>query len=231
MAEFMDSNTERRRKGGMILSMLGAAAAQSLLTLLKNSENRYERARILKVISDIGRAAMPCMEEQIRQGTPWFYMRNLILLFGKMGNSSHLDILLPFLRNKDLRVRRECLNTIFLIGGDTREDIFLSLFPEADDQMKIDTVKFLGRMKSSKAVPPLLALLESRPLVPSRRRNALEESICMALGSIGTEEAVSALRNMADSGAKKKFTGRSSDAHRLKNIAEKALGMMAKSEV
>jgi len=161
--------------------------------------------------------------ERRRQGS-------LILLFGKTGNVSHLDMVLPFLRDKDLRVRRECLNTVFLIGEDRREDIFLSLFPEADDQMKIDMVKFLGRMKSAKAVPVFLATLESRPLVSSGRRNALEESICMALGSIGTGDAVSALQNIADSGAKKRFMSRSSDAHRLKTIAEKALGMNAKSE-
>ncbi len=230
MTGFMSDDTEPRRQSGLILTLLGAVAAKSLLTLLKESGNRYERARILKAVSDMGGAAIPCLEEQIRQGKPWFYMRNLILLFGKTGNASHLDILLPFLKAKDLRVRRECLNSIFLIGGDRREDIFISLLPEADDQMKSDMVRFLGRMKSGKAVPVMLEILESRSLVSSRLRNALEENICMALGAVGTSEAVSALQNIAGSGGKKGFMGRSSDAHRLKNTAEKALQLMEKSE-
>ncbi|MGE0087220.1 MAG: HEAT repeat domain-containing protein [Desulfococcaceae bacterium] len=229
MAEFMANDTERRRQGGLILTRMGAGAAESLLTLLKESGNRYERARVIKAVSDIGRSALPCLEEQIRQGKPWFYMRNLILLFGKTGDISHLDILLPFLRDRDLRVRRECLNTIFLIGGNRREDIFLSSLPQADDQMKSDMVKFLGRMKSGRAVPLLLEMLNSGALVSSRIRNTLEENICMSLGAIGTAEAVSALQHIADSSVKKRFLGRSSDVHRLKSTAEKALQLMAKA--
>ena len=229
MAEFMANDPERRRQGALVLTRMGTAGAESLLRLLRDSGNRYERARILKAISDIGSPALPCLEEQLRQGKPWFYMRNLILLFGKTGNASHPDILLPFLKDRDLRVRRECLNTIFLIGGDRREDIFLSIFPKADDQMKSDMVKFLGRMKSVRSVPLFIEMLESGPPVSSRIRNTLEENICMALGSIGTEEAVSALRRIADSDVKKGFLMRRSDAHRLKSTAERALQLMAKA--
>ena len=43
------------------------------------------------------------------------------------------------------------------------------------------------------AVKPLLELLESRPSLMSDERDDLEERICIALGQIGSEEAVPAL--------------------------------------
>ncbi|MEE4355682.1 MAG: HEAT repeat domain-containing protein [Desulfococcaceae bacterium] len=229
LTEFMAKDTERRRRGALLLSRIGPAAAKVLLHLLEESKNRYERARILKTLSDIGPDALPALEEEIRKRTPWYYMRNLILLFGKTGNESHTDIIASFLTYKDIRVRKECLNTLFLIGGKQREKIFLSMLPEADVSMKINILKFLGRLKSRDAVPFLSEMLESKSILTSKYRSRLEEGICAALGQIGTPEAVAVLENIRDSEQKKRLLTRASDIEKRKAAAEKALKMMQQS--
>jgi HEAT repeat protein len=195
MEPFRSEDGPKRELSTHILTQLGPAAMEPLLDLLKNSQSRHERARILKVISVIGPPALSYLEEHIKLGSPWYYMRNLILLFGRTGNAGHVDILLPFLSDKDIRVRRECLNSLFMIGGSRREEIFLEALARSDDRIKIDIVKMLGRIESRKSVPELAKILESKPLILTKAREMLEENVRDTLERIATPEALAALRS------------------------------------
>jgi hypothetical protein len=189
---------DNRKNAVARLVKLGGAAVRFLLNALNNSQDRAERARLLKVISDIGPPALPSLMEDIQLGKPWYYMRNLILLFGKVGNESHVEIIEPFLKYNDPRVQRETLNAIYLIGGKKREDILITALNTGDERLKIDVVRMLGLLKSRKAVPPLLEMLDSKKIALTKTAVRLSETLCAALSQIGDVQALPALQAIAD---------------------------------
>ena len=88
---------------------------------------------------------LPVLEREIRKNMPWYYLRNIILLFGRMGDASHTDILQPFLDHEDDRVQREALTSIHEIGGDRREEVFLDAFSKSEEPFRRHVVRMLGQ--------------------------------------------------------------------------------------
>jgi len=199
LKEFQTDKENERWNATRRLIQLGVASTEPLLNLLRESQDRHERSRILRVISGIGTAALPCLMTQIREEGPWYYIRNLLLLFGKIGNKSHIGILKPFLEHSDLRVQREALKSIYYIGGDESEEIILSLLTFADDRLKIDIVGILGELRNDNAIPLLLDLLKSSLTTTSYPSCELAEKICKSLGDIGAEEAIPLLSEIIKS--------------------------------
>ncbi len=197
--EFRYNEDGRRDQAGKCMVFLADSFAEPLLNILKESQHRSERARILQVISDMGAVAVPFLTQKIQEGKPWYFMRNLVLLFGKTGNENHLDILRPFLSHDDYRVQREALNSIYNIGSKQREEIFLSVLPDASDQLKADIVGMIGASEYKAAVPMLIQILEAKPMIPSKVRNELEEKICTIFGNMMVEDAIPVLMKIADS--------------------------------
>ncbi len=193
---------QRRREAGRSLSHLGAIATGPLLDILKRSDAMSERVRIINTISEMGSAAAPALVNRLQQGGPWYYLRNLIMMLGKVGDPAHVHVLKPFLKHDDLRVRREALNTLYNIGGPQRTGILLEELETADDASKRSIVDMLGALRTPEASPALVKQLESlggkSALFFSKENEALKEKICVALGRIGSKEAIPALTAVAE---------------------------------
>lgn len=195
--EFRSNEDGKRKNAAKKLVKLGAVSAEPLLEMLKNSEDRYERSRIIQVLSDIGPASIPAMRGFLQDDTPWYFVRNLMLLFGRAGNRHHLQIIRPMLEHNDLRVQREALFSICNIGGKESEEIVLSALFYVNDKLKLDIVGMLGKIGSHEAVGPLVKLLNTIRDSASATDIGLIEKICMSLGSIGAKEAIPALNAVA----------------------------------
>lgn len=226
MAEFRSADPERLKQAIHTLTQLGAAAAGPLLTLLRNCENRFERARIIKVISDIGQPAMPALIRQMEKENPWYYLRNLLVLFSRIGDESQVDTLRRYLNHADPQVQHECLNAIYNIAPNLREDIFIEILPTSGDRMKEDIVRMLGRLKSRKVVPTLVEMLQAeRERTESRTK--FDEVLCIALGYIGDPSVIPLLEKIA--GHNPDVPPSPNDSKGLRNAAAKAVEMIRKS--
>lgn len=204
----LNSSTEATRKQAMDrLVLLGAGAVGRLLDRLGESGSRRERSRIIRAIYLMGKTALPKLEAAVDREAPWYYVRNLILLFGKVGSEAHLPTISPFLDHPDLRVRREALNTIYNIGGREGRRRVLEALPQADDALKLNIIGLLGAWQEREAVYPLMKLLESDELTGSKLKNEMAERICNALAAIGAPEAVPLLREIAEDKKRGVFAG------------------------
>ncbi len=204
LKDFQNNEAGRRKQASEKLVHLGAASAKRMLNLLRESENKTERSRILRVLSDMKYAVIIPLTEQIKEDIPWYYLRNLILLFGRVGNENHLEILSPFLKYKEMRVRRETLNSIWSIGGKKSEAVLLAALLSADDLFKINIISTLGAMKCEDAVSHFASLLESMSSVQSAElRTELAKNICAALGNIGNHDATMILTEIFEQRNKK----------------------------
>ncbi|MBI9084818.1 MAG: HEAT repeat domain-containing protein [Desulfobacterales bacterium] len=200
---------------------------QGLLGRLLTSPERKERTRIIEAVVDTGPAALPVITRQITPDTPWYYLRNLILLIGRIGTVEHLPLLEPLLTHNDFRIQREVFNAVYQIGGERRGDLLLKSLDQAQDPTKILIVSMLGNLRHHPARPALTELLHSSTSISRAPvRDRLQERICAALALIGDAKALPALLNVTQ-GTKEKTQA---FAPSVCEAAEKAVAALGKIE-
>jgi len=210
VAEFRTNAHNQCQEAGCSLVILGAVGAGKILPILLESNDKFDRMRIMAIIADMGPLATRSMVASLRDGGPWYYIRNLLQILGRAGDETHVETLSSLLNHNDWRVRREALDTIYKIGGARREAVLLNVLYQLDDRLKIRAVAMLGNLGSREALGPLLALVGGRSHFWNRNRRELDLMICRSLGKIGAPEAIPVLRELA---ARKGIWGRHFKQH------------------
>ncbi|MCX5830739.1 MAG: HEAT repeat domain-containing protein [Deltaproteobacteria bacterium] len=195
--EFENNRQNKQFEAGLVLVRLEEIPLNRLLDILRENEDSNKRVRILQVIADIGLMAVPVIRERLQGDEPWYYVRNLAYLMGKVGAETTADVLQPLLLHKNGRVREEALKSLHRTGGNNRGPLMMSALPTADDEFKLNIIESLGSIKYVEAVPALLDILKERPLVASVHRIELEEKICTVLGKIGSGNALPVLKEIS----------------------------------
>lgn len=198
LQELQSSVEERRKQAVRGLIQLGGIAIERLLDILQESRDMAERVRILNLVSEMGETAVPMLVKKIRESGPWYYLRNLILMLGKVGAEKEVAVLQPYLKHEDFRVQREAVNSIYNIGGKFRGPTLLAALGDAEERLKISIVDMLGALEYENAVDRLLEMFESKSFFSKKADEKLKEKICSALGRIGSEKAVPVLRAVAE---------------------------------
>lgn len=224
LVKVFDGKDEARQKEARALLMqMGGGAVEGLLDMLLTSHDMAERVLILRVVSEIGAASPMGIIRKIEAGGPWYFMRNLILMIGKIGSEDHLPHLIPFLKHDDFRVQRESLNTIYKIGGQYRGEVLLSALEGIDDRVKPNVVDMLGALAYEPAVDTFLQMLEKKQLFSEKISDKLKEKICEALGRIGSERAVMHLEALSGGKVAKGLKNIKSQPEAVKEAARNAL--------
>lgn len=217
--EFTVNERGRQKSAARNLARLGVAPVEEFLDILRESEDSTERVRILQAISEIGAPAIPNIIGRIIRNEPWYVLRNLVYLLGRVGRESEAADLAPLLLHANQRVQMEALKSLQRIGGKYRAEVLLSALPKVDDSLKMNIVETLSIIKAREAVPALVEMLQVKPAGASPLRTELEEKICNALGNIGAREALPALTEITDP---KGFFGKRSYPEKVKIAAGKA---------
>jgi HEAT repeat protein len=198
--ELHTNERNKRDEASQILVRFGDVILDHLLDIVQNVSDSKERVNVLHLIIDMGQKVIPAIKDQINnKNAPWYYLRNMAFLLGHIGNETDAYLLQPLLLHKNERVRSEALKSIFQIGGKKRGSLLLSVLPKADDQFRLNIIETLGNAKCAEAVPIFLDLLKKRSLIASPSQNDLQEKICIALGLIGSPEAIPTLSEIAES--------------------------------
>ncbi len=193
---------------------------KKLLDIVQYAKDSKERIRIIHIIQEMGQKAIPAIKERITADAPWYFLRNMAYIIGRIGNEESADIVEPLLFHKDKRVRMESLKSIGQIGGNRRGPLLLSALPDADYELKVSIIEMLGKIKCTEAVTALVDMLKSKSPMAKEQQAALQEKICTALGFIGSPEAIPTLSEIAES---KSFLGIGSYPVEVKYSAARAL--------
>ncbi|HDQ04137.1 MAG TPA: HEAT repeat domain-containing protein [Deltaproteobacteria bacterium] len=197
---FGSTNPAKQSEAGSILVRLGDDAMNHMLDVLRDKKDSDERVRIMKLFIGTGKRAAPVVRDRITKPAPWYYLRNLAYILGHIGNEATAAALQPLLLNENKRLRLEALKSIYRTGGKERGPLLLDTLPQVEDSFKIDIIRTLGNAKSVEAAPELIKMLKKRKSVSAALREKLEETICTALGSIGSPEALVILDKISKSG-------------------------------
>lgn len=175
------------------LKLLCPYTAAFMLDILAETRDRSRRAQILRLYPELGEYGVAELGERLSGGGPWFFLRNLASMMGKMGGPAHVDYLVPLLHNEEIRVQREAMNAIYTIGGSQRGSILTRYLSEASDPMKATVAALLGALKHRPAIRPLMALLDSKASLSAKFKDPVQIKVCQALGALGATEAVPVL--------------------------------------
>ena len=178
------------------LRLLAPTSIEYLLDKLRTSETMSQRSHLMRLLPEFGDALRPVLLPVIDRGGPWYFLRNLISLLGKVGRAQDLPALEKWLSHSDLRIQREALGSIYNIGDERRGDILLAFLPVADDSVKLNVVALLGALAWTPAVAVLVEMLDSRMTRSGKPGEELSEKICAALGRIADPAAIPALEKV-----------------------------------
>jgi len=225
--EFNTNEHDKQDEAGKILSGFGDIALKRMLDTLEETADGNERVRIMHLIIGTGQRAIPFVLERIHKDAPWYYLRNMAYILGQIGNEESAGALQPLLRHENERLRNETLKSISRTGGKQRGQLLVAALQGADEKFKLKLIEALGNAKAADIVPDLLKILITRPFVTTAARTQMEEKICVALGAIGSPEAIPDLSEIAEP---KSFFRISSYPENVKAAAANALKFIRKKQ-
>ncbi len=153
--DFGELDWDKRKSLVDLLSAIGPATAGNLIGLLRQSEERAERRRLLTLLIGYGRAAVqPVLDELGNAAVAWRVKRNMLtLLVGieDLGESADKAAVAArrHLHHGDYRVRIEAYAALFKILGKEAEPYLLHGLEDVHPAAKSKAVDLLGRLRST----------------------------------------------------------------------------------
>ena len=226
---FKEINTnehDKKNEASQIFAWFGSLVIDKLLDSLKKDSDSKTRISIIHVIEEMGPAAIPAVKASINMNTPWYYLRNMAYLLGRIGNESSVDVLKPLLLHKEKRVGKEAFKSIVQTGGNMRGPMLLSMLFLVDQELRVDIIEALGKLKCKEAVTDLHNILKSNSTI-AKNDISVPQKICNALGAIGSPEAIKVLTAIAES---KSILGIGSYSKEVKYAAERTLAYIKRKQ-
>ena len=179
---------DHRELATSVLRRLGSEATEVLMELLVETESMAERRGYYSALTRMD-DGVEIIVHHLRHPT-WYVVRNAAELCGEMGLARAVPELAKQVGHPDERVRKSIAVALNRIGS---RDALEPLARMAKDGSPAIRIQVLGNLDGSRARPlamPLAALLETE-----EHPDVLRE-LLMALGRIGTPDALLALRRV-----------------------------------
>ncbi|BDU72632.1 HEAT repeat domain-containing protein [Mesoterricola silvestris] len=172
------------------LEKVGMPAAQALVEVLGEEQDRKRRARLMEVIRGLGGLALPAVIASL-ESPKWFLVRNTLNLMADMGDMAALKPAEACLGHHDVRVRCAAVRTAWKVGGPVAMPALLAAFGKADPDTMLEILFAFGQIRSAAAVPTLGAFATDHRMPEKLRARAAE-----VLGTIGDPSALPFLEEL-----------------------------------
>jgi len=186
----------------------GGDAVEVLLERLAESPTVAERRRAFDVLAKMKEAGSQLIN---MMGHPqWFVVRNVAELIGEMGLEEAVPALAKKIDHEDVRVRKAVALSLAKIGTRSVVEPLRRALRDVSAEVRTQAALGVGgRRANALAMPLVVALDEEKDLEVSRE-------LILALGRIGSPDAVQALIKLAQTGGR--FLGRKPVGLRLAAI-------------
>lgn len=174
------------------LSLLNKNAIGNLLELLEIN-NLNLRKHLCDVIVELVKDDIGSLAKKINDKR-WYIVRNIVYIFGKLGNTKAIEYLKRTLKHDEPRVRIESVKSLITIGGEQANDLLITALADNDIQVSLHAVRGLVSLNHKKAVQPLIQFIGHegfKNLSFPEKREFFE-----ALGRLASDEAVDFLKNI-----------------------------------
>ncbi|MGD8978592.1 MAG: HEAT repeat domain-containing protein [candidate division WOR-3 bacterium] len=139
-----------------IISFQGDAVGEAI-QLLRDAEDFSVRMKLVDILKNIGAPSIQVLTSNL-QAREWFLRRNIVRIFGEIGDPDYAPRLEPLLKDEDLRVRLELARTY---GKLKYKDGLLKALRDMSPQVKGEALRGLKRLVDANEVLDLLPALTS----------------------------------------------------------------------
>ncbi len=194
-----------RAEGFPVFRRGGADATDTLLDFLVAAPTVDERAAAFRALQAMTEGTQSIVH--MLQHDAWYVLRNVAELCGVMGLTQAASRLAVLLGHGDERVRRAAAGALGRLEGPEALEGTRRALHDASPVVRLEAAKAVGGARSRGLAMPIALRLEEES------HTDVERELLLALGRIGTPEAVQALGKAAEPGGR--FRGRKSTATRI----------------
>lgn len=133
----------------------GGEAVSEAIQLLRDAEDFSVRMKLVDVLKNIGYESTAILTENL-DAREWYLRRNIVRIFGEIGDSSVIPRLQTMLTDEDYRVRVEVVRTY---GKFNYKEGLLKALDDGSLQVKSEALRSLRRMLDAEEVIHLLSQL------------------------------------------------------------------------
>ena len=121
------------------------------------------RKTISNLLGELGEDAVKTLLD-LADDERWFIVRNICSILGSIGSSEAVPGLINCLRHADLRVCKEAIRSLALIGGRESESAIIGILRDKEAALYPQAIASLGGMKCHKALPELMQVLFAKDM-------------------------------------------------------------------
>ena len=133
----------------------GGKAVSEAIQLLRDAEDFSVRMKLIDVLKNIGNESLEILAENLGS-REWFLRRNIVRIFGEIGDSSVIPRLEQMLQDEDHRVRIEVVRTY---GKFNYKDGLVMALEDGSLHVKAEALRSLRRLIDAEGVIDLLSQL------------------------------------------------------------------------
>ncbi|MGD8817139.1 MAG: HEAT repeat domain-containing protein [Acidobacteriota bacterium] len=178
-----------------ILRARGAEVIPPLLDAVADESRRRVRRRLLRILTDLGDEVAEIIVERFDNDDRWFVLRNLVMIFGEVGDASMVEHLSPMFEHSDVRVRQEAIAATIQLGGPAAEPLLMSALDDDDVTTRLMAIHGLGYHGG----PDCIIRLRKFLAAPNFRgqNSSLIQVAAIALGRLGDLQSGPACKRLA----------------------------------
>lgn len=172
------------------LLALNINSVTSIIHMLRDLKEFPIRTMVCEVLTDKVKSNVELLREGITDKR-WYVVRNIVSVIGSVGSEEGVRLLKQVTKHRDLRVRKEILNSLFKISGPQSSELLISFLQDEDKRIRIMASRGLAERKELKAIPVLMEILQDsrfKESSPDEKKSMLE-----SFAVIAQDDAVSYL--------------------------------------
>jgi HEAT repeat protein len=183
-----------KAEAAAVLKRMGADGTEVLLHALVNAEDMTERRAYFNALKDMSEGSELLVH--MLSHDQWFVVRNVADLVAELRLESAAPALAKQIANSDERVRRSVAGALARIGGAPAADPLRRALRDPMPGVRLEAAKQLDGRKNRNLAMSLAIAAEEETKADVQRE------MYLALGRIGSSEALQALRKAAEPGGK-----------------------------
>lgn len=177
------------------LSLLQKNSIKPMIKVLGELKNSKARRVFCDALSAIGKNAIELFTPFI-DDRRWFLVRNIVYILGRIGKDQSFPYIQKALNHGDLRVRREAIQALGLIGGPKATGLLVRSLTDSDVRIRCMAAINLGKGGKKTGLIPLLEVVQSKDFY--KKEPTEIKAFFNAIGMVGSNEAVPVLQELLE---------------------------------
>ncbi len=177
------SDARLRNRVAAAFAAMGSPAVPFVVEGLRDETNKYARKALVRTLVKNGSTALPALLRELDPpDSPWYFVRNILNVLAEMGNPEHIPRIEPFLSHDHPGVRKEALETLFVLKDPNLEEHLFEALNDPDGEVRELAVSFLGDLKSQdeRAIGHYIQVLDQ----PESEHEEHFIAVCRAIGAL-----------------------------------------------